>query len=192
MAQRWRDWLAQAKHDLEQAAASRNEGRHDWACFAAHQASEKAVKVAPRSYTERGRKGPRLSPASCRNSRRRRPSIWSKKGGCSTTITYQHVARICTLKERPSNTTVHCRANGDYVLPVTSSISSVKRWQAHTVAWYPSISDSTLALTIDKHCGSGAVPISALILFVKKRSWLVGHVERPDVAPVCTDPQQVV
>ena len=45
MAQRWRDWLAQAKHDLEQAAASRNDGRHDWACFAAHQAAEKAVKA---------------------------------------------------------------------------------------------------------------------------------------------------
>ena len=45
MAQRWRDWLAQAKHDLQQAAASRNDGRHDWACFAAHQASEKAVKA---------------------------------------------------------------------------------------------------------------------------------------------------
>ena len=45
MAQRWRDWLAQAEHDLEQATASRNDGRHDWACFAAHQAAEKAVKA---------------------------------------------------------------------------------------------------------------------------------------------------
>ena len=45
MAQRWRDWLAQAEHDLEQAAASQNDGRHDWACFASHQAAEKAVKA---------------------------------------------------------------------------------------------------------------------------------------------------
>ena len=45
MAQRWKDWLAQAEHDLEQAAASRTEGRHDWACFATHQASEEAVKA---------------------------------------------------------------------------------------------------------------------------------------------------
>ncbi len=44
MAQRWKDWLAQAEHDLEQAAASRNEGRHGWACFAAQQAAGKAVK----------------------------------------------------------------------------------------------------------------------------------------------------
>ena len=45
MTQRWKDWLAQAEHDLEQAAASRRDGRHDWACFAAHQAAEKAVKA---------------------------------------------------------------------------------------------------------------------------------------------------
>lgn len=45
MAQRWRDWLAQAEHDLEHAEASHNDGRHDWACFAAHQAAEKAVKA---------------------------------------------------------------------------------------------------------------------------------------------------
>ena len=41
MAQRWKDWLAQAEHDLEQTAASRNDGRHDWACFAAHQGAGK-------------------------------------------------------------------------------------------------------------------------------------------------------
>ena len=45
MAQRWKDWFAQAEHDLEHAAASEIGGRHGWACFAAHQASEKAVKA---------------------------------------------------------------------------------------------------------------------------------------------------
>ncbi len=45
MPNRWRDWLAQADHDLEQAAASCRDRRHDWACFAAHQAAEKAVKA---------------------------------------------------------------------------------------------------------------------------------------------------
>jgi HEPN domain-containing protein len=39
------DWLAQAERDLEQARASRDGGRHEWACFAAHQAAEKAVKA---------------------------------------------------------------------------------------------------------------------------------------------------
>ncbi len=45
MAQRWRDWLDQAEHDLEHAAAAKRDGRHDWACFASHQAAEKAVKA---------------------------------------------------------------------------------------------------------------------------------------------------
>lgn len=45
MANRARDWLAQAERDLEQAEASRRDGRHEWACFAAHQSAEKAVKA---------------------------------------------------------------------------------------------------------------------------------------------------
>jgi HEPN domain-containing protein len=50
MADRAQDWLAQAQRDLEQAAASRQEGRHEWACFAAHQAAEKAVKALHRRH----------------------------------------------------------------------------------------------------------------------------------------------
>jgi HEPN domain-containing protein len=42
---RARDWLAQAQRDLEQAEDSRRAGRHEWACFACHQAAEKAVKA---------------------------------------------------------------------------------------------------------------------------------------------------
>jgi HEPN domain-containing protein len=42
---RSRDWLAQAQRDLEQARASREDGRHEWACFAAQQSAEKAVKA---------------------------------------------------------------------------------------------------------------------------------------------------
>ena len=45
MPNRAPDWLAQAQRDLEQAAASRTDGRHEWACFAAHQAAEKAAKA---------------------------------------------------------------------------------------------------------------------------------------------------
>lgn len=45
MANRAQDWLTQAGRDLEQAEASRREGRHEWACFAAQQAGEKAVKA---------------------------------------------------------------------------------------------------------------------------------------------------
>jgi len=42
---RAKDWMAQAERDLEQAAASRDQGRHEWACFAAQQSAEKAVKA---------------------------------------------------------------------------------------------------------------------------------------------------
>ena len=44
MANRANDWLTQAARDLEQARSSQRDGRHEWACFAAQQAAEKAVK----------------------------------------------------------------------------------------------------------------------------------------------------
>lgn len=45
MVDRSRDWLRQAVRDLEQAEDSRRAGRHEWACFAAQQAAEMAVKA---------------------------------------------------------------------------------------------------------------------------------------------------
>ncbi len=45
MPNRSKDWLNQALRDLEQARDSLQAGRHEWACFAAHQAAEKAVKA---------------------------------------------------------------------------------------------------------------------------------------------------
>ncbi|MGQ9547734.1 MAG: HEPN domain-containing protein [Roseiflexus sp.] len=45
MSDRSLDWLKQAERDLEQALDSQRAGRHEWACFAAHQAAEKAVKA---------------------------------------------------------------------------------------------------------------------------------------------------
>ena len=45
MANRATDWLAQAERDLEQALDSQRVERHEWACFAAQQAAEKAVKA---------------------------------------------------------------------------------------------------------------------------------------------------
>ncbi len=38
------DWLKQALKDLDHAIFSKNRGDHEWACFAAHRAAEKAVK----------------------------------------------------------------------------------------------------------------------------------------------------
>lgn len=42
---RSRDWFAQAGRDLAHARAARDDGSHEWACFAAQQAAEKAVKA---------------------------------------------------------------------------------------------------------------------------------------------------
>lgn len=44
-ANRANDWLRQAERDPAQARASQAAERHDWACFAAQQAAEKAVKA---------------------------------------------------------------------------------------------------------------------------------------------------
>jgi HEPN domain-containing protein len=45
MSQRAPDWYRQAERDLEQARDSARAERHEWACFAAQQAAEKAVKA---------------------------------------------------------------------------------------------------------------------------------------------------
>lgn len=44
LADRSADWVDQALRDLEQAEQSMQAARHEWACFAAHQAAEKALK----------------------------------------------------------------------------------------------------------------------------------------------------
>lgn len=45
MVERSRDWLNQAHRDIRQAEASLREELYEWACFAAQQAAEKAVKA---------------------------------------------------------------------------------------------------------------------------------------------------
>ena len=45
MASRAADWFRQARQDLEHARTSVAAGHHEWACFAAHQAAEKALKA---------------------------------------------------------------------------------------------------------------------------------------------------
>ena len=45
MVDRSGDWFLQAERDLEQAKASQVHERHEWACFAAQQSAEKAVKA---------------------------------------------------------------------------------------------------------------------------------------------------
>lgn len=45
MPNRADDWLNQAQRNLEQAQASKRDGRHEWACFAAQQAAELSVEA---------------------------------------------------------------------------------------------------------------------------------------------------
>lgn len=45
MVSRARDWLEQARRDLEHARHDLVEGYHEWACFSAQQAAEKALKA---------------------------------------------------------------------------------------------------------------------------------------------------
>ena len=45
MANRANDWFTQAERDYEHALSSRQQDQHEWSCFAAHQAAEKAVKA---------------------------------------------------------------------------------------------------------------------------------------------------
>ena len=40
-----RRWMAQAKRDLKAARDSLEDGNHEWACFQAQQAAEKALKA---------------------------------------------------------------------------------------------------------------------------------------------------
>jgi HEPN domain-containing protein len=45
VADRSRDWFRQAEHDCRHARNASTAGDHDWACFAAQQAGEKALKA---------------------------------------------------------------------------------------------------------------------------------------------------
>jgi HEPN domain-containing protein len=46
MSGRARDWLRQAEADLRHARHALDDGDHEWSCFAAQQAAEKAAKAA--------------------------------------------------------------------------------------------------------------------------------------------------
>jgi HEPN domain-containing protein len=45
MADRSKDWIAQAKRDLNHSLHASKDGYYEWSCFSAQQAAEKAVKA---------------------------------------------------------------------------------------------------------------------------------------------------
>ncbi len=54
MPNRQSDWYRQAEADLRHARNAREAGDHEWACFAAQQAAEKAVKALIQSLGGEG------------------------------------------------------------------------------------------------------------------------------------------
>jgi HEPN domain-containing protein len=54
LADRSQDWFDQALRDLDQARQSADSARHEWACFAAHQAAEKALKALHLAVGQQG------------------------------------------------------------------------------------------------------------------------------------------
>ncbi len=52
MPNRAQDWFLQAEHDLRHANRAREVDDHDWACFAAQQAAEKAVKALHQAHNQ--------------------------------------------------------------------------------------------------------------------------------------------
>jgi HEPN domain-containing protein len=50
MASRAADWIAQALADLDAAHANLETEHHEWACFIAQQAAEKAVKAVAQAH----------------------------------------------------------------------------------------------------------------------------------------------
>jgi len=55
MPNRAQDWLAQAERNLQVASDNRRAGWHEWACFAAHQSAEMAVKALHQSRGQEAR-----------------------------------------------------------------------------------------------------------------------------------------
>src|SRR5438046_485942 len=55
IADRSGDWMAQAEQDLGLARTAAREAFHEWACFAAQQAAEKALKAANYSHLRESR-----------------------------------------------------------------------------------------------------------------------------------------
>jgi HEPN domain-containing protein len=106
VANRWADWYAQSRHDLEHAEALRPAGRYDWACFAAHQAAEKAVKALHLRLGQEawGHVVARLL-AELRPAEVAAPTGSSTPAACSTRSTSRRATPTATRRGRRSSTT---------------------------------------------------------------------------------------
>ncbi len=128
MSDRSKDWFKQSLRDLDQAKDSQAAGRHEWACFAAHQAAEKAVKALHLSLKQEawGHIVARLItelPASVNV-----PEDLIEKGRVWIISIYLPGTQMDIRTERHTNTTANCRATRRLHMPVRSLNSSVLKW----------------------------------------------------------------
>src|SRR3989442_753797 len=106
MPNRARDWFAQAERDLEQARASQKEGRHEWACLAAQQAADMALKALHLSL---GQEAWGHASHDCLRICRPRRTIFAKRPKYSTTFTSRRAMPTDTPRALRSNITSQSR-----------------------------------------------------------------------------------
>ncbi len=128
MADRSPDWYRQAVRDLDQARDSQAAGRHEWACFAAHQAAEKAVKSLHLHNGQEagGQLVARLVaelPAAAAV-----PADLAERGRVLDNYYVPPGTPTGTPRERRSSTTDPCRARRRCAMPTRPLRSSVLRW----------------------------------------------------------------
>lgn len=83
MAERSRDWYDQAARDLENARWETQGGYHEWACFVAQQAAEKAAKAV---YQKLGGEAWGHSVAGLLDGLRDRVSVGDEVGECGRVL----------------------------------------------------------------------------------------------------------
>ena len=126
---RARDWFNQATRDLDQARDSRATGRHEWACFAAQQAADKAVKALHLHLGQEawGHVVATLLAELPDPVRQGAPDLLDK-GRVLDNFYIPARYPKATPRARPSSTTDRSRAIRQSAMPVRSLSSSVLRW----------------------------------------------------------------
>ncbi len=107
MADRSRDWSAQAEQDLQAAASLAQAGHHEWACFVCQQAAEKAVKAV---HLARGQESWGHRVARLLQELRDAPAELVESAGRSMLSTSRRATPTATPRGRHSSSTVRSRA----------------------------------------------------------------------------------
>ena len=126
MSDRSRDWFAQAEHDLGLARVALEGARYDWACFAAHQAAEKAVKALHLHHRQEA-----WGHVIARLLRGLRDSPSDDLLDCARVLAplpFRPGTPIRFPRGHRANSTDAVRGRRRSLVPTRSSVSSVTRW----------------------------------------------------------------